>query len=159
MPPITADQGLHWAWLRLPRPVRAARPMLRPLLPHAAEMPARHYLARRGGSPMAAQPLARALPLLLRELAQERREAWRDLALALAMLAAALGLGLSALGEAPAEPLLAALQHWLHPAVAAAGAGWAALVLARAVPRLRRARQLGRLLRRGAWAMAFRAAG
>jgi hypothetical protein len=122
-------------------------------------MPARNFLARRGAAPLAAHPIARALPLLLRELARERREAGRDALLALAMLAAALGLAVTAMAEPPQDALLAVLQRWLHPVLATAGAAWAALVLARALPRLRRARQLRWLLRKGAWATAFRAAG
>ncbi len=161
MPPSShAPTTLPWIAAAVPRPLmrRLPRPVSRPLALHEAELPARHYLASRGERPMVARPLRRALSLLLRDVVRERAAGWRDLGLALGMLAAALAL-LGSLGLMPAPGGgFGAVQQLLHGLVGVAAAGWAVLGLRQAVPRLRRARRISRLLAQGDWPAAFRAA-
>ncbi len=161
MPPSShAPTNLPWIATAVPRPLmrRLPRSVSQPLSLHEAEMPARHYLASRGEQPMLARPLRRALALLLRDLVRERRAGWRDLGLSCGMLAAALALlGSLGLMQVPGGGL-GALQLMLHGMVGLAAAAWAGLGLRQAVPRLCRARRLRRLLARGDWPAAFRAA-
>jgi len=161
MPPSShAPTELPWIAAAVPRPLvrRLPRPVSRPLALHEAELPARHYLASLGERPMVAHPLRRALPLLLRDVVRQRAAGWRDLGLALGMLVAALAL-LGSLGLMPAPASgLGMVQQLLHGLVGLAAAGWAGLGLRQAVPRLRRARRISRLLAQGDWPAAFRAA-
>ncbi len=161
MPPSShAPTELPWVAAAVPRPLvrRLPRPVSRPLTLHEAELPARHYLASRGERPMVARPLRRALPLLLRDVVRQRVAGWRDLGLALGMVAAALALlGSLALMQAT-DGGFGAMQQALHLLVGLAALGWGVLGLHQAVPRLLRARRIGRLLARGEWPAAFRAA-
>jgi hypothetical protein len=161
MPPSShAPTDLPWVASAVPRLLvrRLPRPVSRPLVLHEAELPARHYLASRGARPMVARPLRRALPLLLRDVVRERLAGWRDLGLALGMLAAALALlGSLGLMHAPGGGFGAA-QQLLHVLVGLAAMSWGVLGLRQAVPRLWRARRIRRLLARGEWPAAFRAA-
>jgi hypothetical protein len=161
MPPSShAPTTLPWVATAVPRQLmrRLPRPVSRPLVLHEAELPARHYLASRGDRPMVSRPLRRALPLLLRQVVQDRLAGWRELGLALGMLAAALALLVSlGLMEAPGGGV-GVVQQLLHGLVGLAAAGWAVLGLRQAVPRLLRARRISRLLKCGDWPAAFRAA-
>jgi hypothetical protein len=161
MPPSShAPTELPWIATAVPRPLmrQLPRPVSRPLALHEAELPARHYLASRGERPMVARPLRRALPLLLRDVVRERVAGWRDLGLALGMLAAALALlGSVGLMRAPGGGF-GVVQQLLQGLVGLTALGWAGLALRQAVPRLWRARRIRGLLKRGEWPAAFRAA-
>ena len=126
---------------------------------HVAEGAARRYLASRGQPPMAAHPLGRALPLLLREAAQQGRDARRDILLAAGLAVAGLLLiGTSLATPFPQDFRLAVLRLHLEGLAGLGAAIWAALLLEQGLLRLRRNRRLRHLLRNGAWPAAFRLA-
>ncbi len=161
MPPSThGTTALPWATAAVPRALaaRLPRPCQAGMARHEAEMPARRYLASRGGNPMVARPLRRALAMLLRDVLDETAEGWRVLLVAAAMLVAALVL-LASTGRADMPPGAAGVLLLAVQAMVALAAGaWAALVAGQALPRLRRALRLRALLARGDWPAAFRLA-
>jgi hypothetical protein len=131
-----------------------------PLPAHAAEGAARRYLASRGQPPIAAQPIGRALPLLLAETAQQGRDAWRDMRLAAGLALAGLVLMYATLTVPLHQEIsLVLLQLNLQGLAAIAAGVWAAILLEQGTQRLIRFRRLQRLLRHGAWPAAFHLAG
>ena len=165
MPPTLQQAGLAWWVPTLPQR-QPPRPVSRPLALHAAEMPARHYLASRGARPQQPQPLHRALPMLLRELRGERTAGHRQVVLGLALMLVALVLLATGLFSNVAlaadtsmgPDLPGLLRLVLHPLAGLVGVVWAGTMLTQAVARLRRAGHIRRLLRQAKWPAAFTAA-